>query len=71
MVTRDDARRTLDMGDFYIIQPDFFYWQRRSNWTEAKSLPEDFEYNSGTNPRFLTIAEMQELVREFEKGTLA
>jgi len=29
MITRDDARRTLDMGEFYIIQPDFMFWKRR------------------------------------------
>ena len=26
---------------------------RRCNWTGSKPVPDDFEYNSGTNPRFL------------------
>jgi UDP-N-acetylglucosamine 4,6-dehydratase len=59
MVTRDDARRTIDVGDFYIIQPDFNYWSRRCNWRGSKAVPDDFEYNSGTNPKFLTIEEMK------------
>lgn len=64
MVTMDDARRTLDVGDFYIIQPDFRYWSQRCNWTGSKPVPDDFEYNSGTNPRFLTIEEMKSIARD-------
>lgn len=67
MVTRDDARRTIDVGDFYIIQPDFRFWRSRSNWKGSKPVPDDFEYNSGTNPRFLTLEEMRTIIQE--KGT--
>lgn len=62
MVTRDDARRTIDVGSFYIIQPDFNFWSRRCNWTGSKPVPDDFEYNSGTNPQFLTLGEMKRMV---------
>ena len=68
MVTRDDARKTIDVGGFYIIQPAFFFWERRSNGIKGKPLPEDFEYNSGTNPRFLSIEEMQNLIRGLAAG---
>jgi UDP-N-acetylglucosamine 4,6-dehydratase len=64
MITRDDARRTLDMGDFFIIQPDFHYWRQRCNWVGSKPVPDDFEYNSGTNPKFLAVEEMRALIRE-------
>jgi UDP-N-acetylglucosamine 4,6-dehydratase len=63
MVTRDDARRTIDVGNFYIIQPDFHFWGRRCNWVGSRAVPEDFEYNSGTNPRFLSLDEMRELLK--------
>jgi len=68
MVTRDDARKTIDVGDFYIIQPAFFFWERRCNGISGKPLPDDFEYNSGTNPWFLSIEEMQKLIRGLEVG---
>jgi UDP-N-acetylglucosamine 4,6-dehydratase len=67
MITRDDARRTLDMGDFYIIQPDFMFWKRRCNSVGSKPVSDDFEYNSGTNPKFLTVEEMKELIRALEQ----
>lgn len=63
MVTRDDSRRTLDVGGFYIIQPDFNFWNRRCNWKGSTPVPDDFEYNSGTNSRFLTIQEMESIAK--------
>lgn len=62
MVTRDDARKTLEYKDHYVVQPDFQFWGSRFKSNGGNALPEDFEYNSGTNPWFLTIAEMREMV---------
>ena len=64
MITKDDARRTIDMGEFYIIQPDFIFWERRCNWVGSKPVPKDFEYNSGTNQKFLSVDEMKELIKK-------
>ena len=64
MITKDDARRTIDVGKFYLIQPHFYFWPRRSNWDGSKTVSEDFEYNSGTNPLFLNVEEIRELTRE-------
>lgn len=62
MITKDDARRTIDVGEFYIVQPDFRFWGRRCNWDEAKKVPEEFEFNSGTNPWFLNQQEMKSMI---------
>jgi UDP-N-acetylglucosamine 4,6-dehydratase/5-epimerase len=62
MITKDDARRTIDVGDFYIIQPDFHFWGRRCNWNGAQPVPDEFEYSSGTNPWFLNLEEMRALI---------
>ena len=66
MVTKDDARRTIDVGDFYIIQPDFLYWRERCNWVGSKPVLDGFEYNSGTNPTFLTVDEMRAILNGLE-----
>jgi UDP-N-acetylglucosamine 4,6-dehydratase len=63
MITKDDARNTIDMDGFYIIQPDFRFWGRRSNWSGSKAVPKDFEYNSGTNTWWLTEDEMRERIK--------
>ena len=62
MVTRDDARRTLEYDDHYVVQPDFEYWGHRCKENGGKKVAEDFEYNSETNPWFLTIDEMREML---------
>jgi UDP-N-acetylglucosamine 4,6-dehydratase len=50
MITKDDARRTLEFKSYYMIQPEFHYWKRRHKTKNGKPVTEDFEYNSGTNP---------------------
>ncbi len=63
MITRDDARRTLEFRDHYIIQPEFQFWKQRHNNKKGKPVTEDFEYNSGTNEWKLTIKEMQTILK--------
>jgi UDP-N-acetylglucosamine 4,6-dehydratase len=62
MVTGDDARRTIEYDDHYVVQPDFEYWGHRCKENGGKKVAEDFEYNSETNPWFLTIDEMREML---------
>jgi UDP-N-acetylglucosamine 4,6-dehydratase len=63
MISKDDARRTVEFDSFYVVQPDFRFWTRRVNYGPTKAVSEDFEYNSGTNPCFLTIDQMKEMIR--------
>ena len=64
MISKDDARRTLEFDNFYVIQPDFKFWSRRSSWNGGQPVPDDFEYNSGTNPWRLTVEEMRTIVED-------
>jgi UDP-N-acetylglucosamine 4,6-dehydratase/5-epimerase len=66
MVPRDEARKTLDCGDHYVIQPDFRFFKRRFNSDVGEKVPDDFEYNSGTNPWRLTFDEMREMVEALD-----
>ncbi len=62
LITKDEARNTLEFPDRYIIQPNFRFWTRRCNYTDGKTVPEDFEYTSGSNPWQLTVEEMREMI---------
>jgi len=62
MISRDYARQTLELDTFYVIQPRFRFWTRRSSWDEGRKVPDDFEYNSGTNPWRLSVEEMREML---------
>lgn len=63
MVPRDDARRTLEFDDYYIIQPDFRFFARRFKNDIGKPVLENFEYNSETNTWWLTIEELREMIK--------
>jgi len=62
MIGVDDARRTLDLGDRYVIQPEFGWW--RNNHAGARRLPEGFAYTSDTNDRWLDAEGVRELLQE-------
>ena len=63
MIPRDEARRTIEYDRYYIIQPDFRYWERRFNENGGEPVEEDFEYQSGTNPWQLSIEEMRKVIQ--------
>ncbi|MFH0780875.1 MAG: UDP-N-acetylglucosamine 4,6-dehydratase (inverting) [Pseudomonadota bacterium] len=59
MISRDDARNTIELKDHYIIKPQFWFFDRRFNANGSSAVPEDFEYSSGGNSVWLTIEELQ------------
>lgn len=62
MIPKEDARRTLEFDNQYVIQPDFPFWGRRFKNNGGKTVPDEFEYNSETNPWKLTSVEMEEII---------
>ena len=52
MISADDARSTVDLGDRYAIEPAFVEYQREP--LKGARLPEDFSYASDTNDEWLT-----------------
>ena len=64
MVPKDDAHRTIEYDEKYIIQPDFRFFKRRFNSNDSRPVMEGFEYNSGTNPWKLSIDEMKEIIKD-------
>ncbi len=54
LITMDDSRRGLDMGDCYIIKPSFTNLDEQLDALGGTPLPEGFEYTSGTNEQWLT-----------------
>lgn len=64
MVPRDEARRTLEFKDYYIIQPDFRFFSRRFKNNVGKPVDKEFEYNSETNSWWLTVEELRRMIRK-------
>jgi UDP-N-acetylglucosamine 4,6-dehydratase/5-epimerase len=63
MCPADSSHLTLEFPDHYVIEPaihfagDFNFARNRLN-EEGSQVKPGFEYQSGTNPRFLTIEEI-------------
>lgn len=62
MISRDDARNTIEFKKHYIIQPDFEFWHPRSHHEGWKKVSVDFEYQSGTNPERLNVSQIHKLI---------
>jgi len=63
MVAADDSRRTVELSEFYVIQPDFPKFSEEAvNWKEAKSVPDGFVYASDSNTQWLTHEQLRQLL---------
>ena len=66
MITSSDSPNTIDLGKYYAIlntsggKSSESYTKIKS----AKKVPAGFCYNSGKNPEFLSITEIQDLIRK-------
>jgi UDP-N-acetylglucosamine 4,6-dehydratase/5-epimerase len=66
LLTRDDARHTLEYKDFYVIQPSVHMWNYADSATYGDELgrlvPADFEYASNNNPQWLDSKQLKSAI---------
>lgn len=55
MITSEDSRHTIDIGDYYVIRPETFAYRG----PEGVPVPDSFSYNSGTNKDWLSVEELR------------
>jgi UDP-N-acetylglucosamine 4,6-dehydratase len=62
MISEDDSRRTLDLGDRYVILPTIAEW----GFTPPQGTPvaDGFAYRSNTNDQWLDVQTMRDLLSE-------
>ncbi len=66
MCPADDSHLTWEFDDHYVIQPSITFaepvnYAKNKLGESGKHVVRGFEYNSGTNPQFLTIESLREL----------
>jgi UDP-N-acetylglucosamine 4,6-dehydratase (inverting) len=66
MITASDSFSTVDLGEYYAILPsDGQLLERyRGEGHSFSAVTPGFAYNSGTNPDFLTVEQLRELIRD-------
>ncbi len=67
LINTDEARATVELDDMFIVQPSGSLWFGHDWNDEGLSLPDGFRYGSDTNPQWLTIEQMHEIIAPFEE----
>lgn len=67
MIPEDDARKTLELENHFVIQPDFGWWTKEEHLKElgASHCPENFFYRSDKNDHWLSTDELRAMVIDF------
>lgn len=63
MITREDARNTLEFDDYFVILSEVCNADS-IKLRQGKRVASDFEYSSGKNTWWLSVNEMRELIKE-------
>ena len=68
MITETDAINTIEFESYFVILPSIKLWDVEKFRLESNSKPGKycqfgFKYNSGTNPNFLSVDELRELIK--------
>lgn len=61
LLTEDEARHSIDMEDYFVIEPELKFWNQ-NNGHKGKSLPEGFRYSSESNTTWLDADELMSMV---------
>lgn len=65
LISEDEARSALEREDMYVVVPTITLWQRDLKY-EGKPLPENFRYSSDTNPQWLSVDQIRQMILPFE-----
>lgn len=68
MVTREDSMFTYEYDKHYIVYPHFEWWNPNKIQPGGKRVEQGFEYSSGTNTEWLSVADIQKLLKTLEKN---
>lgn len=67
MITKDDSRYTYDYGDYYVIYPNFEWFDFEKAFEPGGvKIEEGFEYHSGENDEWLSVDDIKKLLEEYK-----
>ena len=61
LIPDEDARRSIELDDYYVVKPHFNYWGNQ-NWDHGRPLAEGFTYTSDRNTEWLAAEQLKQLV---------
>jgi UDP-N-acetylglucosamine 4,6-dehydratase len=70
LISEDEARSTVELDDMFVVQPSRMLWFGQEWQDKGRPLPDNFRYASDTNPLWLDVTQIREIVAPFEKDHL-
>lgn len=61
MITADEARHTVRVGDVFVVLPESVPWTKGVDW-QGEGLPDGFEYSSGNNDQWLSVDDLVRMI---------
>jgi UDP-N-acetylglucosamine 4,6-dehydratase len=61
LISEDEARQTLELDDYYVVQPMHPWWVP-GRWAHVRRVPDGFRFTSDTNARWLQADDLARLV---------
>lgn len=70
LINEDESRSTIELDDMFVVTPMVGPWFVHEWKNKGKPLPTGYRYSSDTNPQWLTVEQVQEIVRPIEAELL-
>ena len=61
LLTEDEARRSLEFKDLFVVEPNFPWWQNIHKG--GKRPKEGFAYSSDSNKQWLSGKQLQKMIK--------
>ena len=66
LIHEDEARNTVELDDMFVVQPTIELWFVHDWKEKGRLLPDGFRYGSDTNPNWLNIDQIHQMIAPFE-----
>ncbi|MBN1147684.1 MAG: UDP-N-acetylglucosamine 4,6-dehydratase (inverting) [Anaerolineales bacterium] len=70
LIHEDEARSTVEMDDMFVVQPSAALWFGHEWQDEGRPLEDGYRYTSETNPQWLSIDQIRDIIAPFEENAL-
>lgn len=67
MITKQDSLHTYEYDKHFIVYPHMSWWNEETALSGGKPVSRGFEYSSGANDHWLTVEDLQELLKSVAK----
>jgi len=61
LLTKEESKHAKEFNNYFVIEPEHSFWNK-DNFKEGKRLPDEFEYTSNKNNKWITKEQMRKIL---------